>query len=64
MQMNFGKTQHIQHTQQIRNQTEIEEMRRELKSKDSLINNLKERLFELEDKVNMIQRDDKREKSQ
>ena len=39
-------------------------MRRELQNKDSVINNLKERLLHLEDKVNIIQRDEKREKSQ
>jgi hypothetical protein len=39
-------------------------MRKELKDKDGQINFLRERLLELEDKVNTIQRDDKREKSQ
>jgi predicted nucleic acid-binding Zn-ribbon protein len=33
---------------------EIEEMRKELKSKDGQIINLRERLLELEDKVNSI----------
>jgi archaellum component FlaC len=44
--------------------SELEEMRKELQHKDSQIRNLRERLVELEDKVNTIQRDDKREKSQ
>jgi|JI102314A2RNA_FD_contig_41_2293151_length_547_multi_1_in_0_out_0_1 predicted nuclease with TOPRIM domain len=44
--------------------SELEEMRKELKDKDGQINFLRERLLELEDKVNTIQRDDKREKSQ
>lgn len=65
--MIFGRTQnvasHLHQIQQQKNQNEIEEMRRELQNKDSVINNLRERLLELEDKVNVIQRDDKREKS-
>ncbi|CDW80340.1 UNKNOWN [Stylonychia lemnae] len=52
VQMNF---QNIQ---------EIDQMKRELRNKDLLIQNLKERLLSLEDKVSSIQREEVRDKSQ
>ena len=48
----------------IPNLEEIEQMKRELMNKDLLIQNLKERLVTLEDKVNGIQREETRDKSQ
>ena len=39
-------------------------MKRELRNKDILIQNLRERLLNLEDKVNGIQREEQRDKSQ
>jgi hypothetical protein len=39
-------------------------MKQELQSKDMIIQNLKERLITLEDKVNGINREEQRDKSQ
>jgi DNA repair exonuclease SbcCD ATPase subunit len=43
---------------------EIDFMKKELKNKDMLITNLKERLQNLEEKVNLIHREEQRDKSQ
>jgi hypothetical protein len=47
----------------VPNLEEIEQMKRELLNKDMLIQNLKERLVTLEDKVSGIYREETRDKS-
>lgn len=46
------------------NQYMIEQMSKELKSKDQIIQNLRERLIALEGKVGEIRREEERDKSQ
>lgn len=57
-------TEHSSYPQKQESAGEIDMMKRELHNKDLLITNLKERLQNLEEKVNLIHREEQRDKSQ